>query len=126
MVEEHRHFTRIPFTSSVVLVNTQTGHKSIAQLVDISLKGVLISKPSDWNESDPEQYTLHLQLTGNEAEINLTVKVTRIEKNHIGFITENMDIDTATHLRRLVELNLGNEELLERELSELINANSKD
>jgi hypothetical protein len=31
-----------------------------------------------------------------------------------------MDLDTATHLHRLVELNLGDETLLERDLAELI------
>ena len=44
------------------------------------------------------------------------------ENNHIGFKTEYMDIDTATNLRRLVELNLGNESLLDRELSELVHS----
>ena len=56
----------------------------------------------------------------HEVEINLEVKAVHIEENCIGFKTVHMDLDTATHLRRLVELNLGNENLLERELSELI------
>lgn len=122
MTSEQRHFTRIPFNTSAIIVNSRTGHKTMAELIDISLKGVLISKPDDWQGINGEHYTVHLQLAGNEIEINLAVIEVHHEGEHIGFKTEHMDLDTATHLRRLVELNLGDESLLERELTELINA----
>ncbi len=122
MTSEQRHFSRIPFTASATLVNSRTGHKSMAELLDISFKGVLISQPDDWEGIKGEHYTLHLQLAGEEIQINLSVMVVHAENNHVGFRTEHMDLDTATHLRRLVELNLGDEALLERELSELIQA----
>lgn len=63
-----------------------------------------------------------LQLAGDEVQINLAIIVVHHENDHIGFKTEHMDLDTATNLRRLVELNLGDENLLERELSELTNS----
>ena len=123
MTNEQRHFTRIPFNASAVVINTRTGHKTMAELIDISFKGVLISKPSsDWEGNNGEHFTIHLQLAGNEIEINLAVIAVRNENDHIGFKTEHMDIATATHLRRLVELNLGDENLLEREFSELVNS----
>lgn len=37
-----------------------------------------------------------------------------------GLLCLTIDIDSVTHLRRLVELNLGDTDLLERELSHLI------
>jgi len=122
MTNEQRHFTRIPFNASATIISSRTGHKTTAELIDISFKGVLISKPDDWQDANGEHYTVNLQLAGHEVEINLEVIEVHEENNHIGFKTEHMDIDTATHLRRLVELNLGNESLLERELSELIQA----
>jgi hypothetical protein len=121
MTTEQRHFTRIPFNTPVTLVNSRTGHKMVADLIDISFKGVLISKPSDWQGVNGEHYTVHLQLAKDEIEINLAVMAVHTENDHIGFKTQHMDLDTATHLRRLVELNLADENLLERELSELIN-----
>ncbi len=120
MTSEQRHFTRIPFNASATIVNPSTGHKTTAELIDISFKGALISKPDDWQGGKNERYTVNLQLAGHEVEINLDVIEVHQENNHIGFKTEHMDIDTATHLRRLVELNLGDESLLERELSELV------
>ena len=121
MSNEQRHFTRIPFTASVTLINTRTAKKLVAKLVDISLKGVLITQPDDWQGRSGEHYTVHIQLTGSNIEINLAVIAVHCKDNHIGFKIEHMDIDAATHLHRLIELNLGDEKLLERELSELIN-----
>lgn len=120
MTNEQRHFTRIPFNAVATVTNSRTAHKSMAELIDISFKGVLISKPDDWQDINGEHYTVQLQLAGNEVEINLAVIEVHHEKDHIGFKTEHMDIDSATNLRRLVELNLGDESLLERELTELV------
>ena len=123
MTNEQRHFTRIPFNASTTtLINSRTGKKITAELLDISFKGVLISKPANWEGIKGEHYTVHFQLAGDEVEINLAVMAVHSEEDHIGFKTEHMDLDTATHLRRLVELNLADEHLLERELSELIQA----
>lgn len=120
MTKDQRHFTRIPFSATTILVDSKTGEKKTAQLIDISFKGILVKKPDDWQNENGAQYTVNLQLAGDEVELNLEVVAVHIEENCIGFKTEHMDLDTATHLRRLVELNLGNENLLERELSELI------
>jgi len=120
MTNEQRHFTRIPFNASATLINSQSGHKTMAELVDISLKGVLIRKPEEWQGRTGEHYTIHIELAGHEIEINLAIIAVHIENGQVGFRTEHMDLDTATHLHRLVELNLGDENLLERELSELI------
>ncbi|VAX04921.1 hypothetical protein MNBD_GAMMA20-584, partial [hydrothermal vent metagenome] len=41
------------------------------------------------------------------------------ENDHIGFRCEHIDLESISHLRRLVELNLGDAKLLDRELSAL-------
>jgi hypothetical protein len=38
----------------------------------------------------------------------------------LGFQVQYIDLDSATHLRRLVELNLGDPALLEREFENLL------
>ena len=120
---EKRHFTRIPFNATASVTSTNSGQKYMAELLDISLKGVLIRKPDDWQGNDGDEFLVDLQLAGSEVELKLNVIVVHIEGSHVGFKTEQMDLDTATHLHRLLELNLGDEKLLERELSELINSN---
>jgi hypothetical protein len=123
MSKEQRHFTRIPFNATATITDSETGHKFMAELIDISLKGALINKPDDWHNNTKNHYSINLHLAGNEVQINLDVIAVHHEKNRIGFKTEHMDLDSATHLHRLVELNLGDESLLERELTELIHSN---
>ena len=46
--------------------------------------------------------------------------VSHIKANHIGLKCHYIDIDSITHLKRLIELNLADDELLHRELAMLI------
>ena len=42
-----------------------------------------------------------------------------LEDNYLGFEFLSESLDTITHLRRIIELNLGNEYAFHQELSEL-------
>jgi len=46
----------------------------------------------------------------------MLTRLAHIRNNNVGLRCEYIDIDSITYLRRLVELNLGDAELLEREL----------
>jgi hypothetical protein len=41
----------------------------------------------------------------------------------MGLQTEHIDLDSISHLRRLIELNVGDADILNRELGELVHAN---
>lgn len=58
MTNEYRHFTRIPFNASSTVISTRTGHKTMAELIDISFKGVLIRKPDDWQGINGDHFTV--------------------------------------------------------------------
>jgi hypothetical protein len=45
--------------------------------------------------------------------------LTRTRDDLLGFVCRHIDLESISHLRRLVELNLGDESLLERELAAL-------
>ena len=45
--------------------------------------------------------------------------MTHAEAGRIGFRIEHIDMDSVAHLRRLVELNLGDPDLLKRDLAAL-------
>ena len=118
---EQRHFTRIPFDGQVHILQVDNGQSWIGKLLDISLNGALISHPDGWSAKIGDAIQLRLQL-GEDADTNLCMDTTvsHIEAGRIGLHCQQMDLDTATHLHRLVELNLGDPELLKRELFELI------
>lgn len=114
--EEQRRFTRIAFDAAAMLACGDRTWNS--ELIDLSLKGALIRKPADWRGSDGDRCRLMLML-GDDTCIYMDVIVARIEKQHIGLACHDIDLDSITHLRRLVELNLGDAALLERELMAL-------
>ncbi|WP_455211436.1 PilZ domain-containing protein [Kaarinaea lacus] len=115
--QDKRQFTRITFDSPVYLSTDTATWQS--ELVDISLNGVLIDRPADWQGSLGDIFKLTLDLNESDVEIRMEVEVAHMEDDHIGFHCKHIDLDSITHLRRLVELNVGNTEILNRELSAL-------
>jgi hypothetical protein len=115
--QNKRQFTRITFDSPVYLSTDTTTWQS--ELVDISLNGVLINRPANWDGTVGDLIKLTLDLNESDVEIRMEVEVAHIENDHIGFHCKHIDLDSITHLRRLVELNVGNTEILNRELSAL-------
>lgn len=116
---ERRKFWRATFNAPVSLVN-DIGNVA-AMLDDISLKGALLEVPADWNGKVGDHCHLKLRLGGDkELQISMWGRVTHIDGRKVGLLCESIDLDSITHLRRLVELNAGDPALLERELSALV------
>ena len=63
------------------------------------------------------QLTIPLAETGNH--IAMSTEVAHTEGLHTGLLCRGIDLDSVTHLRRLIELQLGDPALLERDLGEL-------
>lgn len=66
-----------------------------------------------------EQARLYL---GLDVLIRMEISLAWARDGLLGFECQHIDLDSISHLRRLVELNLGDEELLERELALLVSA----
>lgn len=114
--EEKRRFSRILYQANAEL---SRGHENWpCTLIDLSLKGCLLELPADWQGTDSESYHLHLALS-EECQIEMPLQLTFQLDNHAGFYCNEIDLNSITQLRRLVELNLGDNQLLERELDAL-------
>lgn len=114
-----RQFSRIPFDAETCLYDTDKKHSWPCQLIDISLNGALVSPPADWSAKTGDSYKLELKLS-DELCLRMDVRVAHIKDDHVGLQVELMDVDTASHLHRLIELNTGDSKELDRELAELI------
>lgn len=115
--QDRRHFWRATFHSPVHLV--LHGQVTEADLYDISLKGALVKIPADWPGKNGDRCQLRLNLAANMT-ISMSGTITHVAGRRIGLRCDNIDLDSVTHLRRLVELNAGDPGLLERELSALL------
>ncbi|MDR2787888.1 MAG: PilZ domain-containing protein [Candidatus Accumulibacter sp.] len=118
MDQERRKCSRIAFDAPATL--TLAGRVSEAIILDLSLKGALIQLPADTVAADQALCQLRVRLDETLAEIVMEARVTHREGRQAGLRCLSIDLDSVTHLRRLVELNLGDAALLDRELSELI------
>jgi len=115
--QNRRRFHRILFDSPASIKGDGTTYT--CSIVDISLKGALISQPANWDEVVGDKVVLEIKLSDDGAQIIMQGEVTHVENEHIGIQCNQIDIDSISHLRRLAELNLGDAELVERELTAL-------
>jgi len=117
---ERRRFSRIPFHIEAN-IQAETGEKYLnCEVIDISLNGLLIVKPDNWAGKDSASHQVALLLENGLTVINMNTAVAHIDDTSVGFTCEHIDLTSISHLKRLVELNLGDEDLLQRELSALI------
>lgn len=115
---EKRKFHRISFDAPCELHALERVWTT--EVLDISLKGVLVKRPEGWDVplSQPCEVVIHLD--DGQAAIVMAVELKHLEADWLGFKCQYIDLDSATHLKRLVELNLGDQVLLEREFARLI------
>ncbi len=113
---DRRNFQRIKFSTASMLKAGDTPYQG--DLLDISLKGALLR----FNTSPPIQrdgvYDLEIRLPSSEISMNFKVALVRSGAgNEYGFKFISQDIGTIAHLRRLVELNIGDSSEFDREFS---------
>ncbi|MFI3185401.1 MAG: PilZ domain-containing protein [Methylococcaceae bacterium] len=110
---DNRHFHRILYAAQAALCCEEKTWN--CEIMDLSLKGCLLRFELPWTEDLEKLYTLSLHLS-EQTHIKMELSPTHVVDNKVGFKCEHIDIDSITALRRLVELNLGNSALLERDL----------
>lgn len=114
---EHRRFSRIPFVARAGLHGR--GLDWQCELIDISLKGALVTQPPGVTLQVGEPLRLDLSVDDGAVAIHMDVEVAHLGGGRIGLHCRHIDLPSVTHLRRLVELNLGDPARLDRELHAL-------
>lgn len=115
-IAEKRRFHRIIYNADATL----TGNGSVygCKVVDLSLRGCLLRLEQPWSGNADHLYTLTLNLSAEDS-ITMELAISHIDGNRIGLKCERIDIDSISNLHRLLELNLGDSELLLREFAAL-------
>lgn len=114
--QERRKFKRVNFNAEVVM---QCGHEEwTANLIDISLKGMLVEPPSGLEADTSNPFAIALFL-GEDVSIHARVTIVHTHNGHWGLEWQHIDFEGITHLRRLLELNMEDPEALNRELAQL-------
>ncbi len=111
---DKRRFTRVPFDADVFIdIN---GARYQTELLDVSLKGLLVIACDGLVAGDPCIATLQL---GEELDITMDCVIMHVTGDRAGLRIDRLDMESLSHLRRLLELNLGDPGLMDRELGGL-------
>ncbi len=119
--EQRRRFSRVLFTASARLL---IGREDLpCEVRDLSLKGALLAlaaPAAGTSALQPgQECTLELRLDEAEVVIRMEATISHLAGPQVGLACRSIDLDSVSHLRRLVELNVGDEAILQRELSAL-------
>ena len=116
MSQERRQFQRLHFDAHAQLICAGQAHP--VHPLDISLQGALVKAGAGlhWPKEAPCQLIITL---GEGCHIAMASEVAHVQEAYIGLRCRSIDLDSITHLRRLLELQLGDPALLERDLSQL-------
>lgn len=115
--DSRRQFSRVPFRVEARLLLSDGVHP--VKVKDLALKGALVESDTALvlQRGDAARLVMVLDDDGDQIELNGIVVHT--EGKRIGLQSQDIDVDSLTNLRRLIELNLGDASMVDRELSQL-------
>jgi hypothetical protein len=110
-----RRFRRVPFETKVSLTVDQDYWAG--ELLDIAMKGALIETMAPLQIPTGTRCKLSIALPGTAIALNFDAELVHVEVLQYGFKFISEDLETLTHLRKLIELNTGDAETTRSELS---------
>ncbi|MDZ5432560.1 PilZ domain-containing protein [Pseudomonas fluorescens] len=114
---DRRRFKRIAFDAKTEL--SQGEFIWPVKLIDLSLRGLLIERPEPWLGDPRQDFFVDIHLS-EDTDIEMDVHLTHEDHGQLGFVCRHISLESIERLRRLIELNLGDPQELERELGALI------
>lgn len=118
MTDDRRRFARIVFDAPAWI--DAGGVRQMVTVIDLSFKGALVKTAAPAALALGESCELSLTLDADGAGICMATTVKHVDGDHLGLDCVDLDLDSMTHLRRLIALNLGDPALLDRDLKALI------
>lgn len=115
--DDRRHFSRIVFDGQCNIDFNRQRYK--AHLVDVCLTGALVEIEQAIDIEEGQNASVSIELLGANESIDILAILVKREEKLLHFKLENIDLESSSHLRRLLELNLGDAGLIERELHQL-------
>ncbi len=120
MDSERRQFQRVSFDT---IANLSKDDQTFAcQIIDLSIHGVLLRTHGVVHSKVGAVYNLEIPLSDHQITIKMTLKLTHQHPENLGFVCQNIDLDSITHLRKIIEMNSGDATLLDREFSCLLDS----
>lgn len=125
-MSERRKFSRVVFSGDCSLSEEIAGEIEISEteLLDISLNGALVLRPKEWHDEPGALINLNLTLSGSDIILEISGIICHQEEGLLGIKFLTLSLESISHLKRLIQLNLADGELMNREMSQLINVDA--
>lgn len=114
-MDNRRKFQRVIFETKVDI--NSKGRQYHGELIDISLQGALVLCPGSIPLKEGKRCELTIHLVDSDITMQFEADLIHCRSNRFGFKFISEDTETATHLRRLLELNIGSSEAIDREIA---------
>jgi len=112
-----RHFTRVTMHNPAIIVTDNSQWDT--HLMDLSLSGALMEHPPGWTGKTGDRIRLKL-LLADQSYLEVSAQVRQVDADRLGISFVDLDDTDRDEIRWLVEINLGDPALLQRELSEFL------
>ncbi|MGE5472012.1 MAG: PilZ domain-containing protein [Bacteroidota bacterium] len=117
MPSNRRQYSRVQFQTDASLF-LPNGELAV-EIVDLSLKGALVRPQGEAYAKVGSNCVLKIRLDNLGTTIRMECAIVHHQGDLYGLYCTEIDLDSITHLRHLIALNLGDEALLEREFRAL-------
>ncbi|MGR3175634.1 MAG: PilZ domain-containing protein [Candidatus Scalindua sp.] len=117
-MDEKRNFSRINFTASTQVEFNDNVYEG--ELLDLSLRGALLSLKDQVPLKLNDRCVIRISLHSSDIKLVFDSELTHINKNNLGFKFLGEDVETMTHLRNLLSLNVGDYDKITDELDFLL------
>lgn len=114
-MDDKRKFHRVPFQCECQI--SSGDRKWTGELLDISLRGALFQLPQKASLELGANCYLDIQLADGNIDLQFEAELVHREDDRHGFLFLSENLETLTHLRRLLELNLGSDDFTKKEFS---------
>ncbi|MDW6092014.1 PilZ domain-containing protein [Vibrio rhizosphaerae] len=121
---EKRRFSRIIYRAPALL--TQGSIHLATTVQDLSLHGILLSILDDTRLDLQQPIYIEFPLPESDISIQMTANIVSMKNCTLHASIAYIDVDSISHLKRLIELNVGNDALLHRELEHLTDLGDED
>ncbi len=115
---ERRDFSRIALRRPALLESE--GKQATGQVVDVSLRGALVKVSRGFAAPRGRAVALSIHLDAGDAVIRMRGTVAHRDEHTLGLSCREVELEGLTHLRRMLEVNLGEERLVRSELAALV------
>jgi len=105
MITDNRYYSRISFVAEAEVFVDAMCHS--AKMLDLSLRGILLDIQSAEAVDIGLSYPIKIHLPSSDTILRFDAEVVHKNDTYAGFKFLSLDVESMTHLRKILDFNTG-------------------